>query len=102
MVQAIENLTTLRIRLVSRAPHPRLAEWDRAAADILDADPVRGFADLLSRRVGRREELAVRRELLGGAAPGTVVRLRARLSAGAIMAEPHPPPGEFVIETAAP
>jgi hypothetical protein len=102
MVQAIENLTTLRIRLISNAPHPRLADWDQAAADILDADPVRGYADLLSQRVGGRVKLAIRRDLLVGAAPGTVIRLRAKLAAGEIMAEPHPPPGKFAITTATP
>ncbi|BAC68891.1 hypothetical protein AQJ43_10625 [Streptomyces avermitilis] len=102
MVQAIENLTTLRIRLISRAPHPRLAEWDQVAADILDADPVRGYADLLSHRVGGRVELAIRRDLLDGAAPGAVIRLRAKLAAGEIVAEPHPPPGEFTITPATP
>ncbi|MFM9700063.1 hypothetical protein [Streptomyces europaeiscabiei] len=98
MVQAIENLTILRIRLTGTAPHPRLPGWDQVTADILDATPVPGFADLLSQHVGEREELGVRRELLAGVAPGAVIRLRAKLAVGEIMAEAHPPTGEFTVE----
>lgn len=98
MVQAVENLTTLTTHLVEAGPHPRLAGWDRAVVDVLDAAPVPGRADLLSQRVGQRVELAVRHDLLGDAAPGAVIRLRARLSFGEIVAETDPAPGDFAVE----
>lgn len=98
MVQAIENLTVLTTRLVTTGPHRRLEGWDQAAVDVLQAQPVAGYADLLSRRVGQRLELAVPSRLVAGLAPGTVIRLRARLAAGEAMAEKQPLPGTFVTE----
>ncbi|MET7397931.1 hypothetical protein ABZS66_31025 [Dactylosporangium sp. NPDC005572] len=98
MVQAVENLTALTTRLVTTGPHPRLEGWDRSAVDVLHAQPVTGCADLLSRYVGQRLELAVPSRLVAGLAPGTVIRLRARLTAGEAMAEQRPPPGTFVTQ----
>jgi hypothetical protein len=98
MVQAIENLTALTTRLVTTGPHPRLEGWDRAAVEVLHAQPVAGYADLLSRHVGQRLELAVPSWLVAGLAPGTVIRLRARLAGGEAMAEKQPLPGTFVTE----
>lgn len=98
MVQAVENLTALTTQLVEAGPHPQLAGWDRAVVDVLTAVPVPGRADLLSQRVGQRVELAVRHDLLGAAAPGAVVRLRARLASGEILAETNPAPGDFAVE----
>ncbi|MEU4462400.1 hypothetical protein AB0G20_01530 [Streptomyces sp. NPDC024017] len=98
MVQAIENLTALTTRLVTSQPHPRLKGWDRLVVDVLDARPVAGRADLLSRYVGERLELAVPGALVAGLPPGTVIRLRAKLAGGHAMAEKQPPPGMFVTE----
>ncbi|MFJ8109640.1 hypothetical protein [Streptomyces sp. NPDC096132] len=98
MVQAIENRTDLTARLLGTRPHPRLQAWDRAEVEVLDAAPVAGYADLLSRNVGRRLLLAVPRELLADAVPGSTLRVRARLSAGEAMADKRPAPGTFAVE----
>lgn len=100
MVQATENLTALTVRLVTTGPHPHLRGWDRLGADVLDAQPVAGYADLLSQRVGHRLDLAVPSSLAAGLVPGAVVRLRARLAGGEALAEKRPPPGTFVVEPA--
>ena len=98
MVQAIENLTALVTRLVASGPDPRLAGWDRLVVDVLDARPVAGYADLLSRHAGGRLELTVPSERVADLPPGTVIRLRAKLAGGRAMAERRPPPGLFVTE----
>ncbi|MEV6212571.1 hypothetical protein [Kitasatospora sp. NPDC051914] len=99
MVQAAENRTDLTARLVGAGPHPRLAGWDRAEVDVLDAEPVAGYADLLSGNAGQRMLLAVPSGLLADAAPGSTIRARARLAAsGEAMAEKRPAPGTFAVE----
>lgn len=99
MVQAVDNRTDLTARLVRTEPHPRLAGWDRAEVDVLDAEPVAGYADLLSKNVGQRLLLAVPSPLLADAVPGSTIRARARLAAsGEAMAERRPAPGIFVVE----
>ncbi|WP_406471112.1 hypothetical protein [Streptomyces sp. NBC_01615] len=99
MVQAIDNRTDLVARLVSTGPHPRLAGWDRAEVDVLDAEPVAGYADLLSSNVGQRMLFAVPSPLMTDAVPGSIIRARARLAAsGEAMAENRPAPGAFVVE----
>lgn len=99
MVQAIDNRTDLTSRLVVVEPHPRLAGWDRAEVEVLDAEPVAGYADLLSRNVGQPLLLAVPSRLLADAVPGSTLRVRARLAGGEAMAESRPAPGTFTIET---
>lgn len=98
MVQAIENLTALVTRLIATNPHPQLAGWDRLVVDVLDARPVTGYADLLSRHAGGQLELAVPSELVADLPPGTVIRLRAKLAGGRAMAQRRPPPGTFMTE----
>ncbi|MFJ8042252.1 hypothetical protein ACIRBX_17285 [Kitasatospora sp. NPDC096147] len=98
MVAPLENLTALRVRLVSTAPHPRLPGWQLARVDLLSATPVPGFADLLSARTGRPLDLDIRPAQLVGVAPGAVLRLRARLAAGEVFAEQEPAPGDFTVE----
>ncbi|NUP25030.1 MAG: hypothetical protein HOZ81_55035 [Streptomyces sp.] len=98
MVQAIENLTALTVRLVTTGPHPQLTGWDRLVVDVLDGRPVTGYADLLSQRVGHRLDLAVPSNLAPDPAPGSVIRLRARLAGGEVLAERRPPPGTFAVE----
>ncbi|MBL3670091.1 hypothetical protein JL475_29745 [Streptomyces sp. M2CJ-2] len=100
MVQVIENRTALTVRLLSKDTHPRLAGWDQAGVQVLEARAVPGFADLLSRHVGQRIELAVRTELLADVEPGDTIRLRARVTGpGQVVAESRPAPGDFVVET---
>ncbi|MFE2266630.1 hypothetical protein [Streptomyces griseosporeus] len=99
MAQVIENRTVLTARLVSTAAHPRLADWDQAEVDVLAAEAVTGYADLLSRNVGQRLLLAVPSRLLADAAPGAILRTRARLAApGEAMADSEPDPGTFTVD----
>ncbi|MFG2969248.1 hypothetical protein ACIPX0_19195 [Streptomyces sp. NPDC090075] len=99
MAQVVENRTDLTARLVGTAPHPRLAGWDRAEVDVLAAEPVAGYADLLSGEVGQRLPLAVPSALLADVAPGSTLHVRARLAApGEAMTEKSPTPGTFTVE----
>jgi hypothetical protein len=98
MVQAIENLTALVVRVRGLAPHPTLPDWDRLDVEVVAAEPVEGLADLLSQRVGERLPMAVRRELVPGVGPGATVRCRAKLHLGEVMAEPHPDPANLAVE----
>ncbi|MBB4945393.1 hypothetical protein F4556_000928 [Kitasatospora gansuensis] len=94
----MENLTTLRVRLLAVAPHPRLTGWVSATVEVLSATPVEGRADLLSQRVGESLDLAVRQEQLAGVLVGSVLRLRARLAVGEVLAEQAPAPADFGVE----
>ncbi|MFB7247390.1 hypothetical protein ACFCYX_33585 [Streptomyces populi] len=95
----IENRTALTVRLLSKDTHHRLAGWDQAVVHVLEAREVPGFADLLSRHVGQRLELAVRTELLTDAEPGDTIRLRARVTGpGQVAAENRPAPEDFVVQ----
>jgi hypothetical protein len=97
VVQAIENLTAVSGRLVATSPHERLKGWVRAVVDVDSTAPVPGKADLLSARVGRRLEVAVREGLIADAAPGSAIRLRAKLAQGEAMAEAHPDAADFAV-----
>ena len=104
MVAAVDNLTSLVVTIEAREPFPGLAEWDLVVVTVTGAEPVDGYADLLSNRVGSRINLGVRRELLGPQGPslGSVLRCRAALEGpNRILAEPHPEADEFSV-TAAP
>lgn len=98
MVQAIENLTALVVRVISVAPHPRLIDWDQLDVEILTAAPVAGRADLLSQRVGEQVPMAVRRDLIPDLTPGSLVSCRAKLHVGEVMAEAHPDPADFTVQ----
>ncbi|BFV55823.1 hypothetical protein KCMC57_up09270 [Kitasatospora sp. CMC57] len=98
VVAPVENLTALRVRLLAATPHPRLPGWEAATVEVLSATPVPGRADLLSQRVGESLDLAVRQEQLAGLPTGSVLRLRARLAVGEVLAEQAPAPGDFGVE----
>ncbi|WP_426368037.1 hypothetical protein [Streptomyces sp. E-08] len=100
MVQAVENLTALTLRLLSRTAHPRLDEWDLVTCQVLASRPVPGVADLISAGItDSRLSLGIRRELLQDVMLGATLHLRARLgSSGDILAEPHPATGDFRVE----
>lgn len=102
MVQAVENLTALTLRLLTRTAHPRLDEWDLAACQVLASLPVPGMADLISPNLkGARLSLGIRRALLQDVMLGATLHLRARLgSSGDVLAEPHPAAGDFRVEQA--
>jgi hypothetical protein len=98
-MQAIENLTRLRGRILKRAPHPARAGYELLTLQVNEATPVQDKADLLGRHAGGQLDVAVRSELLQDAAamPGALVDLRAKMTPDGAMAEPHPEPGNFVI-----
>ncbi|SEE19545.1 hypothetical protein [Streptomyces sp. TLI_105] len=100
MVQIVENLTVLTLRLLARTAHPRLDEWDLAACQVLASLPVPGVADLITPNLtGSRLSLGIRRELLQDVALGATLHLRAKLgSSGDVLAEPHPAAGDFRVE----
>jgi hypothetical protein len=55
---------------------------------VQEVEPVPGRADLLSRRLGERLEVAVPGAVLGTAAPSDRLDVRARLTPRGVMAEP--------------
>ena len=96
-MQAIENLTQLRGRIVCRAPHPDRAGYDLLTLRVNETLPVEGKADLLGRQRGATLDVAVRSDLLGQAAVGAHVDLRAKMTPDGALAEPHPEPGNFTV-----
>jgi hypothetical protein len=97
MVQVIENLTHISGRIVARRPHPSLADYDVVRLRIEHAQPVAGKADLLSSHAGTEMDVAVRRDLLGNAPAGAVLRCRAKRIPDGAMCEPHPEDADFSV-----
>ncbi len=93
MVSAPDNLTRLAGPLLERRPHPQLADWELVVLDVQEVEPVPGRADLLSRRLGERLEVAVPGMVLGSKAPQDHLDVRARLTPRGVMAEPFRPGG---------
>jgi len=91
VVSAPDNLTRLGGPLVQRRTHPQLPGWELVLLDVQEVEPVAGRADLLSRRLGERLEVAVPGAVLGAAAPPDRLDVRARLTPRGVMAEPHRP-----------
>ena len=91
MVSAPDNLTRLGGSLVERRPHPQLPDWELVLLDVQEVEPVPGRADLLSRRLGERLEVAVPTAVLGVVTPPEHLAVRARLPPRGVMAEPHRP-----------
>ena len=98
MVQAVDNLTTISGRMLSRSPHPTLDGYDLVDLVIEHAEPVPGRADLLSHLLGKEIGIAIRCELLGDSKPGDYLRCRAKRIPDGAMCEPHPLPSDFAIE----
>jgi hypothetical protein len=98
-MQAIENLTRLRGRILNRTPHPARTGYDLLTLQVNEAQPVEGKADLLGHHAGGTLDVAVRSELLGdaAAAPGAHVDLRAKMTPDGALAEPHPEAGNFTV-----
>src|SRR5690349_12562742 len=97
MVQAIENLTVIIGTILSLASHPVLPGYDMVTLRLEETRPVEGKADLISNQLGKEMLVAVRRELLAGARPGTRLQCRAKRTPDGAMCEPHPEEGSFVI-----
>jgi hypothetical protein len=98
MVQVVENRTDIEGVIRSRSPHPTLDAFDVLQVEVKAAQPVEGFADLLSSRVGSVVDLNVKRSLLPDDISGHRIRCRAYLGGpGEIFAEPDPHPDRFSI-----
>ena len=97
MVQAIENLSAITGTVVSRQQHPRLEEYDMLELELERVEPVQGKANLLDSQRGTTIQVAVRRELLGDAAPGARVRCRAKRTPDGAICEARPGPEDFAI-----
>ncbi|HET7474499.1 MAG TPA: hypothetical protein VFJ97_00570 [Dermatophilaceae bacterium] len=103
MVAAVENLTWLQGVILARMPHERLAGWDEVTVELTGTQSVPGKADLVSARRGTGPlRLAVRSELLGDAAPGARLTVRAKVAVGEVLAESHPDPADFQVVPAGP
>ena len=90
MVSAPDNLTRLAGPLLERRPHPQLPDWELVVLDVQEVEPVPGRADLLSRRLGERLEVAVPGAVLAGGSQDHL-DVRARLTPRGVMAEPFRP-----------
>jgi hypothetical protein len=97
MVQGIENLTHIMGHIVARERHPTLADFDLVRLHVTAAEPVSGKANLLAESPGQEIGLVVRRDLLGEARIGDILKCRAKRTPDGAMAEPHPDPGDFTV-----
>jgi glutathione synthase/RimK-type ligase-like ATP-grasp enzyme len=97
MVQVIENLSQIRGKIVARAQHPTLDNYDVVTVQVERVETVPGKANILQSLLGGTVNVTVRRGLLGNAGPGAGLRCRAKRTPDGAMCEPHPPPGEFEI-----
>lgn len=97
MVAPAPNLTALCGRLLARRPSARFSGWDDVDLAVEQARPVDGLPSRVAASDGDTVTVAVRPELLGDAAPGAQVRLRAALTPRGLRAEPHPPDGCFEV-----
>jgi len=96
-MQMIENLTRITGKIVSRAPHPTLADFDVVKLYLKRAEPVEGRADLLSVYTNQEIRVVVRRTLLGEVPIGAELRCRAKRIPEGAMCEPHPESGNFSV-----
>jgi hypothetical protein len=109
MVAPPPNLTTVTGTVLARRPHDELPDWDVVTLAVDEVAAVPGLRDLIgptlqtsagpdSQATGPELVLAVRRELLGAAAPGWRLRCRVRLTPNGAMAESHPEPAELALD----
>jgi hypothetical protein len=101
------NLTVLSGTILERRPHQTMPDWDVVVLAVDATSPVPGMRDLVGPNLARtaggagsRESppeavVAVRRELLGEAAPGWHLTCRVKLTPGGPLAEPHPAEADF-------
>ena len=83
--------------MVARRPHPRLDGYDVVALAIERVDPIPQKADLLRPAFATTIDVAVRRALLGDAAPGARLSCRAKRTPDGALCEANPAPGDFVV-----
>jgi len=103
------NLTVVSGRVLGRRPHGTLPDWDAVTLAVDGTAPVPGLPDLIGPNLVRTTSaagadpeppelvIAVRRDLLGDAAPGSHLTLRVRHTPNGPMAEQHPATGDLVV-----
>jgi len=108
------NLTVVSGRVLARRPHDSLPDWDTVMLAVDGTAAVPGLRDVVGPNVpgtpaaggpgSDRPELviAVRRDLLGDAAPGWQLTVRVKHTPNGPMAEQHPAPGDLVLAPGAP
>ena len=97
-MQIIENLSRITGRIVSRAPHPTLSDFDVVRLFLKKVEPVEGRADLLSAYTNQEIDVAVRRDLLRDVQVGAHLRCRAKRIPEGAMCESHPESGNFSVD----
>jgi hypothetical protein len=103
------NLTVVSGRVLGRRPHDTLPDWDAVTLAVDSTAPVPGLRDLVGPNLARTPAapgaeseppelvIAVRRDLLGDAAPGWHVTVRVKHTPNGPMAEQRPASGDLVI-----
>jgi hypothetical protein len=97
MVQAIDNLSRISGKILSRRPHPTIESHDNVELELEHSEAVEGKADLLVSQRGLKIELAVPRTLLGAARAGAKLECRAKRTPAGAMCEAHPKAGDFKV-----
>lgn len=98
MVQIIENWSVIRGPIITRAPHPRLPDFDVVTVRIDNVQSVAAFANLMAQFVGQEMQVTVRRDLLKDAAAGAVLSCRAKRTMDGAMCESFPQAGDFSVQ----
>ena len=97
MIQSIENLTCIEGIVRACRPHPTLPDYDVVTLGVEHAEDVAGKANLLAHATGRDVDVSVRRALLASGGPGARLRCRVKHTPDGAMCEPHPAPGDFLV-----
>jgi hypothetical protein len=108
------NLTVVSGRVLARRPHDTLPDWDAVTLAVDSTAPVPGLRDLVGPNLAAPNQartpatvdqdadlpelvIAVRRDLLGAAAPGWHLTVRVKHTPNGPMAEQHPGTGDLVV-----
>ena len=109
MVAPPPNLTVVSGRVLARRAHDTLPGWDAVTLAVDATAPVPGMRDIVGPTLPRTPAadgqgsgppelvVAVRRNLLGQAAPGWHLTARVKHTPNGPMAEQHPAPDDLVV-----
>ena len=114
MVSPAPNLTVVSGRVLAWRPHDTLPDWDAVTLAVDGTAPVPGLRDMVGPNLPRTPTagaagsdppelvVAVRRDLLGDAAPGWHLTVRVKQTPDGPMAEQHPAPEDLLVAPGAP